>query len=300
MTTRLNLKRCGLDIGGTQIKAVILNESLDIIEEMDTPSNAGLGPEAVKSAIHNLLNKIKERGHSLESLGVGCAGSVDSKLGTVRNSPNFNHWNNINLKAWAQGLFNIPVNVDNDANCATLAEWKLGKGRGVSNFVLLTLGTGIGGGLVLQGQLHRGATGTGGELGHFSINSRGISCPCGNLGCFERYCSASALKQKLPHLSSREIFSKATNDATCKSLVSEFLHHLKIGLVGIANIFDPDLILLGGGVSKGLVPYIDEIRTVVKNRAFPAVAENLKIDFTKFGNNSGAIGAALLSDHYPN
>ncbi|NBX68127.1 MAG: ROK family protein [Proteobacteria bacterium] len=300
MTTSSNLIRCGLDIGGTQIKAVLIDQSGYILEEFDTPSNAHLGPDHVKASVLNVIETIKKRGQAIGFVGIGCAGSVDSDLGIVRNSPNFSAWKNINLKTWAEQTLRIPTCVDNDANCATIAEWKLGKGRGISNLVLLTLGTGIGGGLVLQNRLYRGATGTGGELGHFSINTRGIECPCGSLGCFERYCSASALKNKISDLSSREIFERATTDFNCKKLVDEFLHNLQIGLVGIANVFDPDLILLGGGVSKGLHPHIESIRLSVKNRVFPAVAENLKIDFTQFGNNSGAIGAALLGDlkHY--
>ncbi len=295
MTPRTNTKRCGLDIGGTQIKAVVLNSSLSILDEWVAPSNANLGLEAVRESIFKMLQEIFHKGHQLDFIGIGCAGSVDSEKGIVRNSPNFADWTQVNLKQWVEEKIKIPVKVDNDANCATLAEWTLGKGRGLSNLVLLTLGTGIGGGLIIQKKLYRGSTGTGGELGHFSINSNGIQCPCGNLGCFERYCSASALKTKLPNLSCKEIFTQSETDSECKKLVFEFLHHLKIGLASLANVFDPDLILLGGAVSQGLLPYIEEIRDAVKNRVFPAIAEHLKIEFTDFDNNSGAVGAALLN-----
>ena len=294
MGHRANTKRCGLDIGGTQIKGVVLDESLKIIAEYTVPSKANLGPEAVKEALLELIQRIQKQGHQLKSIGIGCAGSVDSKNGIVRNSPNFAHWSNVNLKEWVEKQFNLSVKVDNDANCATLAEWSLGKGRGKTNLLLLTLGTGIGGGLILNNQLYRGSTGTGGELGHFSINSNGIPCPCGNFGCFERYCSASALKAKLPHLSAKEIFENYSTDPDCKIAIDEFLHHLKIGLTSLANIFDPDIILLGGAVSQGLIPHIQEIRDWVKKSAFPAIGVQMKIDFTDYQNNSGAIGAALL------
>jgi len=294
MAPRIIRKRCGLDIGGTQIKAVILNELNEVIDELQEPSNANLGPEEVKRSILHLVQTISERGHVIDFIGIGCAGSVDSGRGIVRNSPNFAMWENVNLKLWLEEQLRIPVQIDNDANCATLAEWRLGKGRGVSNLVLLTLGTGIGGGLVLQGRLYRGSTGTAGELGHFSINSHGIPCPCGNLGCFERYCSASALRAKNPNLTCKEIFLSSLTDQNCKRLVDEFLHHLKVGLVSIANVFDPDMILLGGAISKGLEPYLELIRSAVKERAFPAVANKVIIDFTKFHNNSGALGAAIL------
>lgn len=294
MTTRAKRIRCGLDIGGTQIKAVILDEFFTLLEEFEVPSNAVVGPDSVKESISIAWQKILQQGHRPEFLGIGCAGSVDYRHGIVRNSPNFANWKDINLKDWAEDRLQIPVKLDNDANCATLAEWKLGKGRGVSNLVLLTLGTGIGGGLVIGNRLYRGSTGTGGELGHFSINSMGVECPCGNIGCFERYCSASALKLRNPSLSTKELFTRESTDPFCKQLVQEFLHHLKVGLVSLANIFDPDIILLGGGISKGLHSYHEEIRGHLSERAFPAVGKNVKIEFTQFDNNSGAIGAALL------
>ena len=294
MTTRENKKRCGLDIGGTQIKAVVLDDTFQVIEELTIPSNASSGPPAVKTAIFEVIQKFLDNGHSLSFVGIGCAGSVDSVNGVIRNSPNFANWENVELAQWVREGFNLPVKVNNDANCATLAEWHLGEGRGIENLILITLGTGVGGGLILQNRLYQGSTGTGGELGHFSINSNGIICPCGNRGCFERYCSASALKAQLPGLSTKNIFDGVHTDKQCRQLVSDFLHHLKIGLTSLANIFDPDLILLGGGISKGIVPYIDEIRSWVKATAFPAVGAHLKIEFTKHHNNSGAIGAALL------
>jgi glucokinase len=294
MTPRSITKRCGLDIGGTQIKSVILDEAFGIIDEMEVPSNAYLGPDAVKDSILKVLDILLGRGHSPISIGIGCAGSVDSKQGIVRNSPNFAHWKSVDLKGWLEQKTHIPVKVDNDANCATLAEWKLGKGKGASHLVLLTLGTGIGGGLVLDNRLYRGATGTGGELGHFSIQTNGIQCACGNRGCFERYCSASALKMKLPNYTAKEIFELAESNNECKQLVLEFLHHLKVGLTSLANIFDPDILLLGGAISKGLSPYLGEIRTWVKENAFPAIGAHLQIELTQFENNSGALGAALL------
>lgn len=294
MTPRSITKRCGLDIGGTQIKSVILDESFAIVDEMEVPSNAHLGPDAVKDSIKRLVEEFFQKGHMPSSIGIGCAGSVDSKKGVVRNSPNFAHWESVDLKGWLEEKTKIPVKVDNDANCATLAEWLLGKGRGANNLVLLTLGTGIGGGIVLDNRLYRGSTGTGGELGHFSINAHGIQCACGNRGCFERYCSASALKMKLPNYSAKQIFELASSNSECKKLVFEFLHHLKVGLTSLANIFDPDILLLGGAISKGLHPYMGELREWVKKSAFPAIGDNLRIEFTQFENNSGALGAALL------
>jgi glucokinase len=291
---RANNLRCGLDIGGTQIKAVLIDSTDAVVSEFLAPSLAHLGPEKVKDSLLTLLETISRSNYKVDAVGIGCAGSVDSDKGIVRNSPNFSDWKDIDLRYWIQEATDKPVIVDNDANCAALAEWKLGKGRGFKNLVLLTLGTGVGGGLVLNNRIYRGSTGTGAELGHFSIFADGIPCPCGNIGCFERYCSASALKSRLPEFSAKEIFQNVTTNNKCRMAVEEFIRNLQTGLVSLANIFDPDIILLGGAVSLGLISYIDEIRETIKARCFPAIGANLKIEFTHFSNNSGAIGAALL------
>jgi len=291
---RANNLRCGLDVGGTQIKAVLVDSNDEIVSEFSSPSQAHLGPEKVRDSLLSLLETIYHSGYKFNAVGIGCAGSVDSEKGIVRNSPNFSNWKDINLRLWIEEATDKSVIVDNDANCAALAEWKLGKGRGFKNVVLLTLGTGIGGGLILNNGIYRGSTGTGGELGHFSIYSDGVPCPCGNIGCFERYCSASALKTRVPEFSAKDIFKNVTTHDKCQIAVKEFIRNLQTGLVSLANIFDPDIILLGGAVSEGLVPYISEIREVVKGRCFPAIGAHLKVDFTHFSNNSGAVGAALL------
>jgi glucokinase len=183
--------------------------------------------------------------------------------------------------------------VDNDANCAVIAEWKMGNGRNKQNVVLLTLGTGIGGGLILNGQLFRGSTGTAGELGHFSIHSDGKWCPCGNRGCFERYCSATALREA-GEVSAREVFARG-DEEFFKGIIVHFLRDFQVALTSLANAFDPDCILLGGAVTQGLVPYLTTLDAWVKKHAFPSVAAHMELGLAKFGNLSGSLGAALLA-----
>ena len=287
----------GLDIGGTRIKAVALSAGggeSQTLGQFEGPSATQSGPQAVRRAAIAAVNQLRAEGLSIESVGVGCAGSVDSHKGIVRTSPNFAAWKNVPLGGWLSEDLGVYACVNNDANCAVFCEWKLGNAKGANNVVLLTLGTGIGGGLVLGGRLYRGSTGTAGELGHFSIRADGIECPCGNRGCFERYCSASALRERAGSFSAREIFSRAS-EPYFSNLVQTFLDDFKIGLTSLANIFDPDCILIGGGVANGLAHHFPMLESWLRQHAFPSVGESVRLRVTYFGNLSGAIGAALLS-----
>lgn len=285
----------GLDIGGTKIKAIALQAPDKILAETVIPSLASKGPEAVRTAIHSSVHFFQEKGISFQSIGIGCAGSVDNRKGIVRNSPNFSSWKDIPLQDWISQDFGVPVAIENDANCAVLAEHRMGAAKGHENVVLLTLGTGIGGGLVLNGKLFRGSTGTAGELGHLSIYANGIECPCGNTGCFERYCSATSVQKKAGGVSPKIVFAEANTNPEYGKIVSQFIEDFQIGLVGIANVFDPDCILLGGAVTRGVSAYLNRLQSWVKQHAFPAVGQNIQIKITQHGNLSGALGAALLA-----
>jgi glucokinase len=285
----------GLDVGGTEIKAIAFEATGNILSTFDVPSNAKHGPEAVKKTILECVQYFRDQSIPFTTVGIGCAGAVTPKTGIVLNSPNFSNWKNVPLQDWIESAIQCPVRVNNDANCAAFAEWKLGNGVGTTNMILLTFGTGVGGGLILNNKLFTGSGGGAGELGHFSIHANGIQCQCGNTGCFERYCSASALQIKIPGHSAKEIFENADH-SPFKEAVAEFLWNTKVGLTSFANLFDPDCILLGGAVAKGLAQYLIEIQQWIKKHAFPAVSNNLRLELAKFGNQSGAMGAALLSN----
>ncbi|MBI4404950.1 MAG: ROK family protein [Deltaproteobacteria bacterium] len=282
----------GLDIGGTNIKAVVLEWPEKIYKQFQVPSEAKKGPDAVRAAIRTCTQLLE--GIPFKHVGIGCAGSVDHNNGIVRNSPNFANWTDVPLRKWIEDDLQLPVELDNDANCAVLAEWKLGAARGHANVVLLTLGTGIGGGLVLDNRIFRGSTGAAGELGHMSIHADGKSCPCGNRGCFERYCSASALVEKASGYSAKEIIQRA-NEEPFKEIVQCFIEELKVGLTSLANVFDPDVIVLGGAVSLGVPTYLAELQGWIKQHAFPSIGKNVRVVTSTFGHQSGALGAALLS-----
>lgn len=285
----------GLDIGGMRIKTVALTSDGQILEEFRTDSDAKYGPTSVRKAIGVAVKHYRERSIEFSRIGVACAGAVNPRTGRVLNSPNFTDWHNVPLKAWVEEDFGVPVSVGNDANCAMLTEWKLGNAIGKENAVLLTFGTGIGGGLILNRRLFVGSTGTAAELGHFTIQSAdGIECSCGNSGCFERYCSASALERDCPGFTAKQIFERRL-ESPFRDVLAGFISRLQISLVGICNIFDPDCILVGGGIAAGLANYFPEIQTWIRKHAFPTVGERVELMQTKFGNQSGAMGAALLA-----
>lgn len=285
----------GLDIGGTKIKAVALSETGKVLSEFACDSLASKGPQSVRKALHHCVKHFRDEELEFSSIGVGCAGSVNPRTGVVRNSPNFSSWKDIPLRDWIEEDFDAPAVVDNDANCAVFTEWKLGHGKGYENVILLTLGTGIGGGIIINGNLFRGATGTGGELGHMSIYANGKPCNCGNRGCFERYCSATAIKEMAGHnVSAKEIFTKSETPAHA-AIITKYLEDFQTGLTSLANIFDPDIILLGGAMSEGVSRYLPQIHEWIKTHAFPAVGKKVKLKLARFGNFSGGIGAALLS-----
>lgn len=286
----------GLDVGGSAIKAVAFRAPGEILARHEIASHAAtVGPEGVQAAIQETVAYLKSQGFAFSRIGIGCAGSVDFAHGVVINSPNFAHWSNVPIRDWAQERFLVQVALDNDANCAALAEWKLGRAAGSQHMVLLTLGTGIGGGLVLDGRLYRGASGSAGELGHITIHANGIWCACGNRGCFERYCSASALAEKFPSLSAKEVFERARQEPYL-SAVRTFIAELQVGLTSVANAFDPECLVLGGALSDGLLPYFEQIELWVKQHAFPSVGANIRLVHAQHGTWSGAIGAALLTE----
>jgi glucokinase len=286
----------GVDIGGTKIKTVALGYPDRILHEHRIDSDAKHGPNAVRAAVNESIRYYHQHKITFSAIGLGCAGSVCPDTGIVYNSPNFANWKDVPLQSWVAEDFKLPTVVANDANCAAFTEWKMGNAKGHRNAVLLTFGTGVGGGLILDGKLYCGSTGTGGELGHFSIYADGVECACKNTGCFERYCSASALEKRHPGLSAKEIFSRAADrEEPFYGSLQTFFQDLKIGITSVANMFDPDCILIGGGLSKGIMPYFPEIQTWLETHAFPLVAKHVKILPTKYFNQSGAIGAALLA-----
>lgn len=307
-------KAIGVDLGGSHVTAAVVQEDGKILSqhEMDiTDRSSDAVVEAVESVVRPAIKDGKEK--ELVGIGIGSPGNIDLKTGTVLYSPNF-MWANVPLGERVRKLFALPVFVANDARCATLGEYTFGMGKGTRNFVLLTLGTGIGGGIVSAGELLIGNRAGAGEIGHHQIRpSDGFVCGCGKIGCFEAQASGTGLirhaaavapsfpRSMLLEKSPDKLGSKAirraaqAGDGHAMAAWKNFIADLAIGLANIIAFVNPEMIALGGGVSSAgdfmldaVRPQMDELTTMV-----PRGTTELVI--AKLGNDAGQVGAATVA-----
>ncbi|MBI4725613.1 ROK family protein [candidate division TA06 bacterium] len=304
----------GLDLGGTNIKGVLLDaKTLKPVHRLQVPTSARRGARAVigtmAAAIRKLVGWAAANKMSVRAIGIGSAGLVNR--GTVRNSPNLPGWQDAVpleqlLKNELKGL-NVPLAIDNDANCFVLAETFCGAVKGYQDVVGLTLGTGVGGGIVLGGKLYRGFTGGAGELGHVSIKYDGPSCLCGNKGCLEAMVGAGAIVRRYRFLNSKfkiqnskftvveiSVRAKRGEVAAVKALAETGIL-LGVGLANYVNIFNPQAIVIGGGVAQAGKYIMKPVVREMKQRAMPYNALGVKVKLARLGPWAGAIGAALLN-----
>jgi len=265
----------GIDIGGTKIAAGIVSESGSVVRATRVSTRVDKGREAVIDQIRGLVEKFASRG-PLVGIGIGTGGRVDVGSGEVVSAtPLLPSWKGVNLKCMLERETSLPVFVDNDVNAAALAERRFGWGRERRNFVLLSIGTGLGGGIVIDGDLVRGKHGYGGEIGHLIIVAEGRRCNCGKRGCLEAYVSGRALEQQARRrrsryprsaifrfqqrqtvrarvISTRHILWCARNrDPLAWRLLLEMTHYLAIGIDGIFTTLDPECVVLTGGITEG-------------------------------------------------
>jgi glucokinase len=301
----------GVDVGGTKV-AVGAVAGTSVTEETEHPTQLA-GTEALLDGIEAAVREVVERAGEPAAVGVGVPSQIDYATGTVESSVNI-PLTGVPLRRALGERLGAPVFVDNDANCAALAESKL---VGVPDLVMLTLGTGVGGGVVIGGRIFRGATGLGAELGHFSINPEGPACPgnCPNLGCLEAYCSGQALERDATELaedlpdsrlhealgedgrvSGREVVAAAEEgDPHALRLFERFARMLGVGIAGFVNVFEPQRLVIGGGLSRVSDLFLDKAREEAAVRALPALWERVTIAMAEGGADAGLIGAGVLA-----
>jgi glucokinase len=305
----------GIDLGGTNIKSVLLAlPSLRILDRGSRPSQAQAGValvvENIALEIESRLSDAQNAGYQVKLAGIGSAGLVDR--GVVRNSPNLPGWQGAvplqRLLEKRLSKHRLKITIENDANAFVVAEQKLGAAKGLNNVIGLTLGTGVGGGIILNGRLYRGASGGAGELGHMAIKSDGPKCKCGNQGCLESLIGAQAIINRYNDLRFRahlrietgltvkEIVERARRrDSQAALALGETGRLLGVGLANMANIFNPQAIVIGGGVAQAgrliLSPALGEM----KARAMPYNVRSIKVLRAKLGPMAGAIGAVLAA-----
>jgi len=318
----------GVDIGGTNL--VVGAMPADGSRELGVhtlPTRALLGGEAVVQRICEMIEEtiarvIKETGATradIAGVGIGSPGPLDRANGIVIITPNLG-WRDFPLRDMVSERVKLPATLDNDANCATLGEWWLGAAKGARNVVGFTLGTGIGGGLILDGRLYHGASDVAGELGHTTIEANGRRCGCGNYGCLEAYASGPAIAMRarealeggdpsllpglvdgdLSKLTAAMVYKAAAQgDQIASDVVKDTARFLGIGVANVLNVFNPDVVVLAGGVAQAGDSLFVPLRAEVRRRAFKPAVDACRIVPGALGGSAGMVGAvaAFLAEH---
>ena len=313
----------GVDVGGMSIKAGVVNNNGEIIYRKDTSTNVEGGKEVflkdIKDLLVSLIKETKEKGIEIIGIGFGIPGVVDNKLGNIDFACNL-HMEDVPLAEYLKDL-DLPIYLSNDASVACLAEERFGGAKGYTNVVLLTLGTGIGGGVVIDDKLFEGVNGKGTEVGHTTLILDGIKCGCGRLGCFESYASAAALlrqtkEEMLNNLDSKmweyaehdinKVSGKTAfecskvGDLSAIKVVNNYVKYLSEGVLNYCNIFRPEIILLGGGISNQGDYLTSKVTAYCEERDYGYKrTPKVLIEVATLKNDAGIIGAATLAkDNY--
>lgn len=284
------------DIGGTFVKYGLCNENFEFSEKSKFPTNAQKGGQAI---IENIINMI-EQYDNIDRVAISTAGQVDSENGiVVYSTGNIPYYTGMAVKSLIENRTGIKTFVENDVNSAAIGEAYFGAAKGEKNFVCLTLGTGVGGAIFLNGELFKGTNSSAGEIGHMIIHGGGKQCTCGGEGCFECYASANALikavnKVSPVELDAFQIFQKENIEKPeIRSEIDKWIDEIIIGLINVIYIFNPSTIVLGGGIMNE--DYIIElIDRKIYNRLMDSF-KNVRIVRSKLGNDAGMIGAAYMA-----
>lgn len=278
----------GIDVGGTKCHGVLIDNDGVLLAEVRYPT-----PHA-DQLIDLLETMFRELGGET-TLGIGVPGLI-SHDGIIHASPNLTGARDVPVAPVLRQRTGIAVHVENDATAAAFAEWRVGAAAGTRDAVMVTLGTGIGGGIVMGGELHRGAHGFAGEIGHMVVERNGVPCPCGLHGCWERYASGSALRYLSGGMSGEEVFRRFyERDGEAEKIVNEFAQWIAIGLASLTNICDPEVIVLGGGVIESFHGDVTMIQNFLSQSLYSSDARpHPRLTVATLGERAGAIGAALL------
>jgi len=310
--------RVGIDIGGTNVKIALVDNKGHLAYSNSVPTRAEMGYEYtisnIKSVIYTSLKETEISKSDIGGIGIGGPGQIDSEKGIVRCFPNIPGWINVPLAKIMEEEFQVPARVDNDVRVATLGEYHFGAGKGYKNIVCITVGTGIGSGIIINGQLVRGASMSAGELGHMTLQAcGGPICGCGDTGCLEAFASGPAIVQlaqeyimggksaKFKELAvntpiTPQIVYEAAQlgDAVSKTIFDIIGNWIGIALANVVNLINPEVIIIGGGVAQAGDILFKPIRETLDKRALKIAAETVKIVPAELGESAGVVGASLL------
>lgn len=315
-------KRIGIDVGGTNVKIALVDNNGKIIYSNSVPTYAKMGYEYtvnnIKQAINDLMKETNTTAKDIEGIGFDFPGQVDYKTGVVKLAPNIPGWVNVPIAKMIEDEFHIPTRIDNDVRCAALGELKFGAGKGCENFICITVGTGIGSGLVINGKLVRGASNAAGEIGHIKLQMNGGPiCGCGDTGCMEAFASGPCIvamaqdyikggkSTKFREMAAAEgseitpyMVAKAAEagDPVAKRIFEIVGEYIGIGLTSVINLLNPEKVIIGGGVAEAGDLLLEPIRKTIKERAMVVAGEAVEIVPAQLGNSAGVIGASMLID----
>lgn len=307
----------GVDLGGTNIAVGLVTEAGEILYKDSCPTGVGRPYEEILRDMGQLiLRVIEHEGKTpadIDFIGVGSPGVSDPETGEIVFANNL-YWHHVPVRGELQRYIDKPVYINNDANVAALAEFKAGACRGVRNSVTITLGTGVGSGLIINGQLYAGSHNVGAELGHMIIDLDGIQCNCCNKGCFERYTAATALIRegrrvmfdfpdsligqkagRLENISAKTVIDSAREgDFFALDIFKKYVHTLAMGIINLINLLDPDIIAIGGGVAAAGDFLLEPLRAEVAEHIYFKDLPYARIVPAQLGNDAGIVGAAML------
>jgi glucokinase len=303
-------KILGVDIGGTDIKLGIVTAQGKIVERGRIPTAAGEGPGQAVERVAAWLDERRGE-HPVVSAGVDCAGLIDGTRGYLYYSPNLPGWDGLDLRGLFAGKLGVTVMVDNDVNCAAWGEFILGAGRGTRHFVCLTLGTGIGGGVIADGRLYRGWQGMAGEVGHQVIDPSGPVCACGNRGCLEAMANASSIVSRAraaigagepSSLEDRDSMTAADvavaagqGDAVAIGALAGAGRALGTGLANIVHLFNPEVIAVGGGVAGAGDLILGPATESMRAQLMAGVLAEVRVVPAELGNMASLVGASMMA-----
>jgi glucokinase len=310
----------GVDLGGTNIKLGIVTNTGRLVKKISVRTEAEKGPkkviENIMSGVGALTQKTKYR---FEGIGIGCPGVVTPGKGIVENPPNLPGWEKVNIGKIISQKFKNPVFVDNDANAAAIGELTFGSGKNYKSFIMITLGTGVGGGIVINKKIYHGDFGAAGEIGHISIDYNGPKCNCGSYGCIEAYAGNLYLRERvrtelrkhteskiwklinndLSKVSPRNVqLAAETGDAFAKSVIDELGVHLGSAFASLVNVLDISIFIIGGGIAGFGKPLFDSIKKTISKRVMAPIRPRVKVLPAKLKNDAGIKGASALVFHH--
>ena len=294
----------GIDVGGTNLRIALFDRRYRVSAKKVLATgefkNKDLLQSAIIEAVRRLIASQRIKTTDVLGVGLGVPGPVDTRKGIVHFLPNVPGWNGVPLKACLKKSLNLPVFLDNDAKLMGLAEYELGAARNFSSCLCVTLGTGVGGAIVLDGSIYRGTSNAAGEIGHFPLNEKGPRCNCGGQGCLEVYIGNNRILAQAKRIFKRpitleELSSLAKKkDARALSIWSSVGGHLGVALAGAVNLLNLECIVIGGGVANAGKFLFEEIQKTLRRRAMSVQANDVKIFKAQLGSDAGMIGAAIM------